>query len=364
MGGSGRLGGESGALTSVLTAREMAGLAAAQRKTEEEQAIEDACPSGRGALAVHARPHDAASPVVELGKQETEVVEAPATAAAVASAEEQQGGSGLDVDVTNDDDLSPPPHSCCRDAGHGHAHAAAPASPPPPPPPPAGTAEDEAPVEQLLALGFAREAVVGALRWAGGDVQRAANHLVASGGVLGTEPAPAALPVDADLPVDPSTREGRVLLAARKLFREEARGDPAGRADALSTLRTMIQAVLVSTCGLCARWIIIILVLTPHLPLTTTGPPRRGQVQARTASQCQVPAGGRAARVGARAAASDWVRGADHARGRGRTAADAQRRGAPLARQGGARGGGGDRDGGRRGQARASVIVVCLVWIA
>lgn len=46
-GGSGRLGGASADLTQVLPARVMAGHAAMQRLSEEEQAIEDACASGR-----------------------------------------------------------------------------------------------------------------------------------------------------------------------------------------------------------------------------------------------------------------------------------------------------------------------------
>ena len=50
-GGSGRLGGASADLTQVLPARVMAGHAAMQRLSEEEQAIEDACASGRHVTA-------------------------------------------------------------------------------------------------------------------------------------------------------------------------------------------------------------------------------------------------------------------------------------------------------------------------
>ena len=301
VGGSGRLGGESGGLAGVLSARAMAGLAAAQRKTAEEQEIEDACPSGRRGEGerAHARPHDAASPVVELGRQAREVVEvAPMVAAppgaasggteaaVAADGEEEDGSAVMDVASVNQEDRSSVSSCCGGQHEHEHEHeqeSAAPSGPPPvglaavavPAPAPAPATPpsiiaapeaavavamvDEGAVEQLLALGFARAAVVAALGRAGGNVERAANLLVASEGVVEAAeeaaPGPAAMGLGGEggeeaLELDPTTREGRAVAAARRLVREELRGDEQGRAAALSTLKGMIQAVLVRFCVL------------------------------------------------------------------------------------------------------------------
>lgn len=269
----------------------MAGLAAAQRKTAEEQEIEDACPSGRGTgvgegVVVHARPRDAASPVVEVGWRASEVVEV--------TVDEEEGSSMEVVEVGHGDgDGDGEGHSpaSCRGGRHEeHEPAPVAAAPPletpatvpssaampppstavPPPPldaasspparapapapaamPEAAASVDEGAVEQLLDLGFARAAIVAALGRAGGDVERAVNLLVAAGGVV--EAAPAAPGVvegeDEEVPLDLTTREGRAVAAARRLVREETRGDEPGRVAALSTLKLMLQAVLVRRRG-------------------------------------------------------------------------------------------------------------------
>lgn len=302
MGGSGRLGGESGGLAGVLSARAMAGLAAAQRKTAEEQEIEDACPSGRRGAA-------------SGGDVE----------AVVAAADGEEDGSAV-MDVASVDQEGRSPASCCG-GQHAHEHehesSAAPSGPPPvrlaavsapapapaPATPPAIIAApeaavavamvDEETVEQLVALGFARAAVVAALGRAGGDVERAANLLMASEGVVEAEeaaPGPAAMAVgmgegggEEALVLDPTTREGRAVAAARRLVREELRGDEEGRAAALSTLKGMIQAVLVRFCVLVhmsksltrSRALPYRPTTNPSPNQTKTGPPQRGQVQAR-----------------------------------------------------------------------------------
>ena len=67
-------------MAGVLPARELAGLAAIQRLSEEEKRIEEGCGCGHGSgpqAQIHARPHDAESPIVAVGQREREVTHIP-----------------------------------------------------------------------------------------------------------------------------------------------------------------------------------------------------------------------------------------------------------------------------------------------
>ena len=247
-GGSGRLGGASAEVAQVLSAREMAAQAAIQRLSEEEQAIEDACPSGRRSPAVHARPHDASSPVVDVvGQQpEREVVPLPPPPPPAVEA-------ATTPEVVEEKPSSPPPTELPDMA----TVSMSPPPPPPPPPPaepvheqpssPAVDAAMEDATEQLLALGFPETQVRRVLQECGGDVMLAADQLLlgaggGGGGEAETNVASTTPGTALDMP-PPDSRQARAMDAAQRLSLA-TRGDTAARTLAFSTLHTMLQALL------------------------------------------------------------------------------------------------------------------------
>lgn len=113
-----RLGGGSSELQRLFTPRELAGMAAQQRLTEEEQRIEDGC-GCRG--TAHARAGDEHSPIIRLGSQEREVSQVPQT---------EGGAVGMDI-ATDGTATASPPGSCSHEHHDGPCPSEQAASPPP-----------------------------------------------------------------------------------------------------------------------------------------------------------------------------------------------------------------------------------------
>ncbi|CBJ49209.1 conserved unknown protein [Ectocarpus siliculosus] len=237
-GGSGRLGGDSNAFTKIFSAGEMAGQAAVQRLTPEEQEVEDCCGHTKGVAAGAAEvekeerlaeTNAMASSVSEMSVTSDDLDDgvAPALTSAAAGAtsgdhggtdgktrggEERQaergqrltGASEMNVAEEEGDGISvepvdsPPleaaaPTPLEMDEEPSPVARASPApSPTPPPPPetlaaaatklgPAPRTPESSSLDELLAMGFPREAAVEALSASGGSIPDAAYRLLTPG---------------------------------------------------------------------------------------------------------------------------------------------------------------------------------------
>lgn len=244
-----RLGGSSTELQQLFSARELAGLAAQQRITEEERHIEEGC-GCRG--PAHARAGDEQSPVISLGEQHREVTQ---LSPPPASSEEQPAQPGEDplsvptLPTPPPSTAEPPvsaPEASERDASptvgaraedvrvdvmdiDGGLGSEAPRSPP------------RNGFLELIAMGFEEAQAQRALDFFHGEVDQAADYLLNHDGRSdGLAATPAWPTSDA---VDPLSREGRVMDSARRIHHDLP--DPLARQAAIDTLLSMIKNILV-----------------------------------------------------------------------------------------------------------------------
>lgn len=283
-GGSGRLGGR-GASTS---AQVMAGLAAIQRLSKEEQAIDDACGSGRQSgtmgLTGVTRPSERdsdnpnrsikatlqaqedAAHTEEKGEKDSKSPDSELVTVLPAEDPSRSGrtASGPGYDQLPSPTPSPLKPSVPENPGslgdssldemresalHFHSHSAGCCS--------STDRMDEA-AAQLMGLGFGEAQVLEALHLYDGDLMRAADYLLelaareerageGEGQIVGassanlSDPSPRPPAAAIDTPTIPSdSRQARVMEAAQRLAREASEGSNA----AFATLQSMLQALL------------------------------------------------------------------------------------------------------------------------